>query len=168
VATVRKPHGIRGELLVALETDRPREVFRAGRVLRVGDAAGRDTGRRLTVERARPFQDGLLLKAAEFQGRTPELEEMRGRTLLIPAGEAAPADADEIHYRELLGMAVLDGESPVGVVAEVRETPGGELLVVARERGGPLLVPFVAAWLRGVDRERREIRFELPAGLLEL
>jgi hypothetical protein len=40
VGTVRKPHGVRGELQLALETDRPDAVFRKGRVLELGDERG--------------------------------------------------------------------------------------------------------------------------------
>src|SRR5690606_12193977 len=65
VATIRKPHGVRGELALMLETDRPGAVFRKGRRLILGDAIGRPLGRALTVERARSVPDGLLLKVAE-------------------------------------------------------------------------------------------------------
>ena len=51
VATIRKPHGVRGELALSLETDRPREVFRKGRELRLGDWRGRPSDETLTVER---------------------------------------------------------------------------------------------------------------------
>jgi 16S rRNA processing protein RimM len=145
---------VRGELVAALETDRPRAVFRPGRVLEVGDARGRPTGARITLERARPFKDGILIKPAEFGSRTPELEALRGHTLLIPAEEAAPAEEDEIHFRDLVGLTVLDGEERLGVVSRVQETPGGELIVVRLEGAGELYVPFVADWLRGDDRER--------------
>jgi 16S rRNA processing protein RimM len=159
---------VRGELVAALETDRPGAVFRPGRVLELGDAAGRPTGERITLERSRPFKDGILIRLAEFASRTPELEALRGRTLLIPAEEAAPAAEDEIHFRDLVGMAVLDGAERVGAVTRVLETAAGELIVVERGAAGELFVPFVAEWLRGIDRERGEIRFELPAGLREL
>lgn len=168
VATVRKPHGVRGEVVVALETDRPKPVFRAGRVLQLGDASGRPVGRNLTVERARPFQDGMLVKFEELQGRTPELEELRGRTLLIPAHEAAPAAQDEVHYRELVGMRVLDRDQEVGRIREVLDSPGGELLAVRRPGRPELLLPFVREWTRAVDREAGELRLELPEGLLDL
>ena len=42
VGSVQKPHGIKGELFVRLETDRPDAVFSAGRALILGDGEGRD------------------------------------------------------------------------------------------------------------------------------
>ena len=168
VATVRRPHGIKGELYVALETDRPKAVFRAGRVLWLGDSEGRPVGGTLTVERARPQKDGMILKLAEHGDRTNELEALRGRSLLIPATEAAPAAAEEIHYRDLRGMEVFHGEERVGAVRGVMETPGGELLVVQRPRSSDLLIPFVKEVVREIDRPARRILIEPPEGLLDL
>ena len=102
VATIRKPHGVRGEVALALETDRPRSVFNRGRVLLLGDARGRPSGGSLTVERARQVPSGMLLKTVEFASRTPELEALRGRSLLIPA-----TDADGNTYAISLGTNTL-------------------------------------------------------------
>ena len=168
VATIRRPHGVKGELALALETDRPGLVFRKGRRLELGDARGRPIGSSVTVERARTVPDGLLLKTAEFEGRTPELEALRGRSLLIEARDAAPAEPDEVHYRDLIGTEVIVGEQSVGVVREITETVAGELLVVRREGGGELLIPLVRDWIRSVDPAQRRMVMELPEGLLEL
>jgi 16S rRNA processing protein RimM len=168
VATVRRPHGIKGELYVALETDRPKSVFRAGRALLLGDSEGRPVGGAVTVERARPQKDGMILKLAEHAGRTPALEGLRGHSLLIPATEAAPASEEEIHYRDLRGMEVHHGEEKVGTVRGVMETPGGLLLVVQRPRSGELLIPFVKEVVVAIDRAARRISIEPPEGLLEL
>ena len=167
VATIRKPHGVRGELSLALETDRPNAVFRKGRQLIVGDQRGRPVGSTLTVERVRTIPGGLLLKASEFTGRTAELEALRGRSLLIATTDAAPAGADESHYRDLLGVEVFVGETSLGVVRAITETAAGELLVIPRP-GGELLIPFVREWIREEDAERKRLVIEPPEGLLEL
>jgi len=168
VATIRKPHGVRGELALMLETDRPGAVFRKGRRLILGDAIGRPLGRALTVERARSVPDGLLLKVAEFSARTPEVEALRGQSLLIRADEAAPTAADELHYRDLLGVRIVIEDREIGVVRDITETAAGELLVVQREVGGELLIPFVREWIRQVDLTARRLALEPPEGLLEL
>lgn len=169
VATVRRPHGVRGELSLALETDRPRVVFRKGRRLLLGDAAGRPTGGAVTVERSRGAPGGgLLLKAEEYSTRNAELEALRGRSLLIPASEAAPADAGELHYLDLIGMTIRADGRTVGTVRSITETQAGEILVLEREGGGELLVPFVRAWIRSVDESGRTMDVEPPEGLLEL
>lgn len=167
VAVVRRPHGVRGELQLSLETDRPTAVFRKGAVLRLGDAAGRPGEGVLTVERAKVVKDGVLLKAAEHASRD-EVEALRGRTLLIPAGAAAPAGADEVPYHRLVGSAVLHQGARVGTVDAVVEAGGGEMLVVRRAGRGELLVPFVREIVTRVDPEARTVEIAPPEGLLEL
>lgn len=168
VATIRRPHGVRGELALTLETDHPGRVFKAGRVLRVGDARGRPTGRELTIVRARPVTDGMLLQAAELPSRDAEVEALRGHTLLIPAAEAAPPAEDEIFYHQLVGSAVLVAGERIGTVKELLETGGAQLLVVRREGAKELLVPFVKEMVRRIDARRREVEIDPPEGLLDL
>lgn len=171
VGLVRKPHGIRGELVVQVETDRPAAVFSPGRVLLLGDPAGRAEGRTLTVERARPFKEGMRVRAKEVPVRDQAMEELRGLTLLIPRGEAETPDADEVFYHELVGMRVRtageEGEE-LGVVRELYEAPPGFLLGIQRSKGKELLLPFVREMVRRIDREGRVLEVEVPAGLLDL
>ena len=122
VGTVQKPHGIKGELFVRLETDHPAAVFAPGRVLRLGDAQGRPTEGQLTIERARPFKGGLLVKAAEHGGRNEGVELLRGATLLMPAADAQPLDEDEAFVHQLLGLRVVSGEETLGTVAARRRS----------------------------------------------
>ncbi len=168
VGTVQKPHGIRGELSIRVETDRPDAVFAPGRVLLLGDAAGKPDGGTLTVERARPFKGGFLLRAVGITSLTPEVEAMRGRSLLIPASEAAPLDEGEVFFHHLVGMRVVAGGEEVGRVRDVYETPSGHMLAVARHGKRELMLPFVAEMIRRVDVEGRELEIDPPAGLLDL
>jgi 16S rRNA processing protein RimM len=167
VARVRRPHGVRGELLVAIDTDRPRHVFRPGRVLHLADARGDPTGRSITLEGARPTTGGMILRIRGVSDREGA-DELRGRVLLIAGADAQPADLDEVHYRDLVGLtAIADGEV-LGEVRDIVEMPTVELLVVRRQEGKEVLVPFVREIVRGVDLERRELDLALPEGFLEI
>ena len=90
-----------------------------------------------------------------------------GRHLLVPEDELAPPAAGEVYLHELKGMTVeLSSGEVVGTVSDVFEVPQGLLLDVARARG-TVLVPFSEDIITGVDRERRVVRIDPPAGLLE-
>jgi 16S rRNA processing protein RimM len=169
VGTVQKPHGIKGELFVRLETDRPDAVFAPGRVLQLGDGKGRRSDAVLTIERARAFKGGMLMKVVEHTGRTPALEELRGSTLLIERGEAAALADDEVFYHDLVGMRIVtEAEGDIGTIAEVYDAPSGPLLSVQRDAGKELLIPFVRETIRRLDREGRVLELEVPPGLLDL
>lgn len=168
VGAVQKPHGIKGELFVRVETDHPAAVFAPGRALRLGDAQGTPSDDSVTVERARAFKGGVLLKTAEHAGHDASLEALRGRTLLMPAADAAPLADDETFVHDLMGLRVVSGGEPVGRVREVYDAPGGWYLGVEREGRKELLLPFVREMVKRIDPAAGVLEVELPAGLLEL
>jgi len=168
VGGVAKPHGIKGELFVRVETDHPEAVFRPGRVLLLGDADGRPTGGTLTVERARPFKGGLLLKVAEHSGRGDAQDALRGASLLVELSEVAALEEDEVFLHQLIGLKVMADGAEVGRVREVYEAPSGVLLGVERAGRRELLVPFVREMLKRIDVAEGVLELEAPPGLLEL
>ena len=168
VGGIQKPHGIRGELFVRVETDRPDDVFSAGRTLLLGDERGHPDGRTVTVERARPFKGGLLVKVVGIGSRTPEVDAMRGAQLLLAREALAPLDADEVYTHQLVGLRVMADGAEVGTVSDLYEAPGGQLLGVNRPGRRELLVPFVKELVRRIEVEAGVLELDAPDGLLEL
>jgi 16S rRNA processing protein RimM len=170
VGHIAKAHGTRGELFVWPLTDRPDDVFAAGRELLLGDEDGAldEAAPSVVVESTRPFKRGLLVKLAAVE-RREDADLFARRYLLAPRAELAPLDEDEVFYHELLGMSVVDVAGDViGTVREVFETEPHHLLEVEAPDGKTYLVPFAARIVREVDRAGRRLLVELPPGLLEL
>jgi 16S rRNA processing protein RimM len=168
VGRVRRPHGINGELVVEIMTDEPDAVYASGRRVFGGTVEGDadPDAPELTVTQTRPFKRGLLVRFREIGDRSTA-EMWNGRHLLVPEDELAPRATGEVYVHELKGMTVeLSSGEVIGTVTDVFEAPQGLLLDVARARG-TVLVPFSADIIMGVDRERRLVRIDPPAGLLE-
>jgi 16S rRNA processing protein RimM len=167
VGLLKKPHGIKGEALIYPVTDEPERVFVVGRRLAVLDGEGRATGLELVISRCRPYHRAWLLQFEGIDTREA-LQEVRGRHLAIPAGEARPLTEGEFYLHELVGLrvATADGEA-VGIVEDVVEAPQGWLLEVAGP-GKQHLIPFTRTMVERVDREERLVVITPPAGLLEL
>lgn len=168
VGRVRRPHGVRGEVLIEPLTDEPDAVYASGRRVFGGTVDGPmdDDAPVLTVIETRPFKDGLLVRFEEIADRTAA-ELWNGRLLLLPQEELRPLAEGEVYQHELKGMTVeLSSGEIVGTVADVFEVPQGLLLDVARERG-TVLVPFSGEIVLNVDRARRVVRIDPPEGLLE-
>jgi 16S rRNA processing protein RimM len=166
VARVSKPHGLKGEVVVFVLTDQPERVFVAGRQLTPLDEAGRAVGPALTLERARPFHRRWLLKFTELGERTA-VESWRTVVLGAVAAELDDPGGDEMYAHEVPGAMVMVRGRAVGAARELIPVPGGHLLALEVE-GREVLVPFRRPILVRVDRERREIEIDPPAGLLEL
>jgi 16S rRNA processing protein RimM len=182
VGRIVRPHGIRGEVIVQVRTDEPGERFTVGTTLAAGsdpDAAPAGApapadGRwvvppTLTIEAVREHQ-GRLIIAFDGVADRDLAEELRGVLLWVDgAGLAAPADPDEFHDHQLVGLtAVTPGGETLGEVARIDHAPAADLLVLRRAGGGTALVPFVKAIVPEVDLPGRRVVVDPPAGLLDL
>lgn len=147
---VGRPHGVRGEVVVTLHTERP-ERTTPGAVLRAGD-------RTLVVASARPHQGRWLVRFEGISDRDAA-EQLRGATLL---GEPLDDPGEgRIWIHELVGDEVRDVHgNTVGCVTEVQANPAHDILVL--DDGA--LVPMVFV----VDRHPGVLVIDPPDGLLDL
>jgi 16S rRNA processing protein RimM len=178
VGRVRNAHGIRGDLVVEPITDAPAAIFAAGRRLFVGNPDGVAYGasgkaspvvREVTVRRASPFKNGLIVSLAGITDRN-EAELWRDRTLLLPVEELPPPGDDEIYYHDLVGMRVeLRNGELIGEVAELYELPHGLVLDVRRAAPatGTVAILYRPEMVAEVDTARRVVVVDPPEGLLE-
>jgi 16S rRNA processing protein RimM len=171
VGTILRPHGIKGEVAVALWSDNERR-FAPGVELAATPPGARSGPPRpprvLRIERATPHKGGLRIAFAGFADREGA-ETLRGLDLWVPISEVPAAPAGSYYFFELIGCRCFDhrtGEPvEIGTVVDLHQDGGGTLLEV--EQGGRRsVVPFVEAFLVRVDREARRIDLSLPEGLL--
>lgn len=170
VGRVLKPHGIRGELVVEVRTDEPRQRFAVGAVLGVSQRLPAPPGdrRAVTVSSAREHS-GRLIVCFEGVADRAAAEALRGAVLTVDQAQLPPTDDPEEFYdHELVGLTVelVDGGT-IGSVADVMHGPGGDMLVVAREGAPDALVPFVHQLVPTVDVAAGRILVDPPEGLLD-
>jgi 16S rRNA processing protein RimM len=164
VGRIARAHGIRGQVIVNVETDFPEERFQPGAELFV-DRAGR--------------VEPLVVSAVRFQRERPVLtiagvetmndaEALAGCELRVPLDRLAKLPPHTFYRHDLIGCRVetVDG-SPVGTVGDVEGDVGRSRLVIACERG-EVLVPLVADIVRTIDPVGKRIVIAPPDGLLEL
>jgi 16S rRNA processing protein RimM len=147
---VGRAHGLDGSFYVTGALPR---LLNTGATLTV---AGRATEivRRAGLD-ARPI---VRCKGIDTRGAA---EALRGETLMVDHAAAPPLPPDEWWAHELEGLLVLDGERRVGTVRRLLELPSCEVLEVAREQGGELLVPMVGDAIRAVDVAAGRIEIDL-------
>lgn len=154
VGQVVRPHGLRGEVVVTLITNRS-ERLDPGSRLHTKVAGKRLVPDVLEVVSSRPFQSRHLVVFAGVSSRE-SADLLRGVTLV-----AEPStDDDELYVHELIGKHVVDQTgADRGAVSAVEANPASDLLVLP----GGALVP-----LRFVVRaDERTITVEVPEGLFE-
>lgn len=163
VARIRRPHGVRGEVLVDPLSDVPGRLDEGSRLWLVSSEGDRSA---VEVATSRPHAGGLLLS---FRGLTDRdaAERLRGGRLEVERSESPPPPAGSYYFFELVGCACVDAtDGALGEVVDVIEDGGG-LLLRLDGPSGELLVPFVEAYVAGVDVAGRRIELRLPPGLVE-
>ena len=149
VGRITKAFGLRGEVLVALSSDRTSR-------LAPGSVLETDRGP-VTVVSSAPHQDRFIVQLEGVTDRSVA-ETWRGVVL-----RAEPLDDDEgsLWVHELIGaqVALVDGTS-VGIVAEVQANPAADLLVL--DTGALVPVVFIT------DHAPGRVTIDPPEGLLEL
>ena len=167
VARVRKPHGLKGEVVAWVLTDEPERVFAAGQQLVPVDESGAAIGAPLTIERSRPYQRQWLLKFEAVEDRTT-LEGWRQRLLGMRREQREPPGEGELYLHEVPGTSVLVGGREVGKATSLVEMPGGGMLLGVDIEGREVFIPFRRPIVKRVDRAERVIELDPPEGLLEL
>ncbi len=149
VGRIVKPHGLRGEVIVALTTNREERVA-PGSWIRAGD-------RQLRVDRATPHR-GRFIVSFEGVSGIDAAEELRDLRLFAPPLE----DQDVLWVHEMIGSRVEDvGGRVLGTVEAVQANPASDLLVL----DGGALIPLRFV----VDSDPGElITVDVPDGLVDL
>jgi 16S rRNA processing protein RimM len=164
VGRIARAHGIRGQVIVNLETDFPGERFRPGAELF-----------RLHEGRVAP----LVVTSARFHQGRPVIglrgiDDMNaaialaGAELRVPVAALTPLAEGTYYRHQLVGCAVETraGEA-VGTVRAV-EGPLDRSRLVVDTPAGDVLVPLVSAICPTIDLQGRRIVVDPPEGLLDL
>jgi 16S rRNA processing protein RimM len=164
IGRITKPHGVRGEVRVALYTDVPERFGWLEAAYLSADEWDDDlspTG----VEYARLHGDVVLLKLAGYDDREAA-QALRNLWVQVPVDEAVPLEEGEYYLFQLLGLDVVEtaGE-PLGKVVDILETGAHNVLVVKGERG-EVLLPDIPDVIQTIDFDANQITVTLLPGLL--
>ena len=165
LALVVKTQGRVGEVAVELHSA-PERFVDGMKVFALGKEQG--PRRELEIEDIWPHKGLLVLK---FRGvdSISDAEVLVGAELQVPSAERAALEQGWTYVSDLIGCVVVDRGNEIGRIEDV-EFGAGEapLLIVANGAGKKFDVPFAEAYLEGVDIAQRQVRMNLPEGMLEI
>jgi 16S rRNA processing protein RimM len=164
VGRIARPHGLRGHVVVNLETDFPEERFRVGERVWVRRTSEVEV---LRIEEARFHQGRPVVRFAGVA--TVEQAEALGRgDLRVDPADLPPLPEQTFRHSDLIGCTVWTaGGQEVGTVVRVDGNMATSRLVVGG-RGRDVMVPLAEAICVRIDVAQRRIVIEPPEGLLDL
>ena len=113
--------------------------------------------RSVAITGIRTVDRGVLLRLEGVDTRE-DAQALTGATIGVAAERLTPLGADdEFYVRDLIGCAVLSGAAPLGEVVEVYAGSANDALVVTREGGDQVLVPFTKDAVTELDLAGRRV-----------
>jgi 16S rRNA processing protein RimM len=114
----------------------------------------------LRVRETKEHSDTMVARADGVEDRSGA-EALKGARIFIPRSSFPTAQGDEYYWIDLIGLEVVNREGVLlGTVTELMATGPQTVLVVGYEQEGKAqerMVPFVAAYVDGVDLAARRI-----------
>lgn len=161
VGFIRRPHGVRGELIMDLHTDFP-ERLRAGAKVFLGEEH-----MPAKLASARPHGTSLLVS---FRGADSPEDAGRWRNIwvYVTAADRPPLPEGKVYQYQIIGLRVVTDEgSELGKLTGILETGANNVYVVKAEDGKEILLPAIPDVILGIDLPNGEIKVHLLDGLLE-
>jgi 16S rRNA processing protein RimM len=164
VGRIARPHGIRGQVVVNVETDFPEERFQPGVEL-----FGRKGGsiERLVLTTVR-FQNGRPVIGVAGVDSVETAQAWAGAELRVPTEWLARLPPGTFYRHDLIGCEVETSSGQrLGTVTEVEGPLHASRLVVTSDCG-EILVPFATEICTAIDASGKRIVITPPDGLLGL
>jgi 16S rRNA processing protein RimM len=161
VGKLRRPHGVRGEMLMSVWTDFP-ERLQPGTLIYVGK-----DHKPVQIKSMREHKQDALIAFDEFNDRE-EIGQFRNQVVYVRTADIPALPDDGIYLHQLLGLQVVRDEDGtlLGMVAEIIETGANDVFLVRREGKRDILIPDIDPVVLKVDLENGEIRVNLIPGLI--
>src|SRR3954452_25461186 len=163
VGRIARAHGLKGQVIVNLDTDFPEERFQPGAELfveRGGNVAP------LTITTVRFHRERPVIGLRGIAS-IADAASLAGLELRVPLDALAALPQGAFYRHDLIGCRVeTTSGGTVGVVSDVEGTMAGSRLVVDGG-GGEILVPLAAEICREIDPVDKRIVRHPPAGLID-
>ena len=161
VGYLRRAHGVRGEMVMEIQTDFPERLKPKKKVF-VGKHY-----QPMIIASVRNQREGLLIKLNGID--TPEdAARYNNQLVYVTAADRPPLPKGQFYIHELIGFDVEDEEDKsIGTLSDIMQTGANDVYVVTRVDGSELLLPVISSVVLDIDADRRLIRVHLLDGLIE-
>lgn len=151
IGRFRRPHGVHGEIVLAIETDFP-ERIKPGLTIYVG----RDK-KAHQIATVRPMNKQMLVSIEGYDD-CDVIAIFRNQLAHILLTSASPLPEGFFYQHEVIGMRVLNetGET-LGTVSEILVTGANDVYLVKMDSGEELLLPAIKEVIREINRETKTI-----------
>lgn len=160
IGKLRRPHGVKGELLMEVLTDFP-ERIQVGMTVYLGEQY-----LPVQINNIRIHVNALLVSINGYDDRE-SAGELRNLEVYIPSSSVYPLPDGEFYHHQIIGLQVMDDtDTLLGYVTEILVTGANDVLIVKAENGGEYLIPVIEGVVTDIDLARNRITIHPLPGLI--
>jgi 16S rRNA processing protein RimM len=161
IGFLRRPHGVRGEIMVEIKTDRPEQI-KVGAKFFLGKER-----LPLIVATKRRHNKGLLLSFEGIQDRD-EIGRFRNHYLYADVADLPPLPDGQFYDYQLLGLDVIEKESgeSLGNLTDIIKTGANDVYLVKTKSGREILLPAIPDVVLDVNLAEGTMHVFLLPGLV--
>ncbi len=163
VGVISGAHGLKGEAKVFPTTDDPARFKELKRVFLDTEKEKRE----LRIEGVKFLKKYVVLKFKGYDDIN-EIEEYKGKDLLVSREDAVELGEDENFIVDLIGMEVeTDTGETLGTLTDVIRTGANDVYAVETPEGKEILLPAIRDCILKVDVEQKHMLVHVLEGLLD-
>jgi 16S rRNA processing protein RimM len=161
VGSLRRPHGLHGEILMEVVTDFP-ERIKPGLTVFLG---GKHSP--ATIDQVREHNDGLLLGFAGVD--SPEsVGRFRNQTVYVRTADRPKLPKGQYYYHQIYGLHVVDDAgNELGLLTDILETGANDVYIVTSNDGREFLLPAIKDVVLDVDLSVKKMKVHILPGLFD-
>ncbi len=147
VGQLRRPHGVKGEILMEILTDFPQRL-KAGMTVFIGE-----NQQAYQITHRRAVAKGLLLTFSGFLD-CDQVAVLTNKLVYVPVSTLPPLPEGEYYHHQLIGLAVIDETGAgLGRLSEIIETGSNDVYVAQSANGEELLLPALPDVILSINLE---------------
>ncbi len=160
VGKLRRPHGLKGEIIMQVITDFP-ERLQPGVTVYVGE-------QHMPMPiRSRRWHDRALLLAFDPYTDPESASALTNQMVYVRSDDRPPLPEGEYYHHQLLGLQVITDEGvELGQISQILETGANDVYVVRPESGPEILLPAIESVVLKIDLPLGQVQVHLLPGLL--
>lgn len=156
VGKLRRPHGVRGELTMDVQTDFP-ERLHAGKRIFVGEEH-----QPYRIQNVRSTHQGLIVHLSGLEN-PEDAGQLRNQMVYVSVKDLPALPQGEYYFHQIIGLPVVDETGQeLGLLAEILETGANDVYIVRNVSGEELLLPDRPEVILEVNLEAKQIRVRPP------
>ncbi|MCT6869493.1 ribosome maturation factor RimM [Apibacter sp.] len=163
LGTITKPHGLKGHLIVKIDTDEPEAYHNLESVF-------------INInEMPVPFflnecqlytKDSLRVK---FEDSSINLQDLIGTELYLPLDTLPELKGKQFYYHEVINFSLVDENlQKIGEIVEINDNSAQALFVIKLANNKFIYIPVINDWIIEVNKIDQYISMTLPEGILDL